>query len=207
MKSIGAIGVGQFHQQIDDLFPQDRKIALNDVLQNVRVNQVVGVGKNISGSDDSSPCNLRVGQPILIAELPSRFANDFKIATHRIKDHWFFRPMTSKACRIGQGFVNTVLDMDEIEPVVLHRKLERPGFGQHTITDDRMKATAFDNIYRGIEQIPQIRKQFTEIEYVSASFEINQKIDIAIRSGLASRNRAKDTHIRCTVDTSQIEYR
>jgi hypothetical protein len=130
MKSIGAIGFGQFHQQTDDLFPQDRKIALHDILQNVRVNQVVGVGENVSGSDDSSPCNLRVGQPILIAELPGHFANDLKIATHRIKDHWLFRSITSRAFRIGQGFVNTFLDVNEIEPLVLHRKLERLGFGQ-----------------------------------------------------------------------------
>ncbi len=207
IQSIGAIGVAQFRQQIDDLLPQDGKIALNDVLQNVRVKQVVGVGKDVSCSDDSSPWDLRVGQPILIAELPCCFANDFKIAAHCIEDHWFFRPIPAKAGRISQSFIHTVLDMDEIEPMVFHRKLQRPGFGQYTITDDGMKAPAFDKINRSIEQIPQVRKQFTEIEYVSAGFEVNKKIDIAIRSGLASRNRAKDTHICCTVETGQMEYR
>ena len=207
MKSIGAIMVGKFHQQIDDLLPQNGKIALNNVLQDLRVNQVVGVGKNCSCADDSSPCNLRVGHPILISELPGRFANDFKIATHRIKDHWFVRPITSKACRIGQSFVNTILDRDEIKPMVFNRKSERPGFSKHSITDVRVKATDFDKIYWRIEQIPQIRKQPAEIEYIAASFEVNQKIDIAIRPGLASRNRAKDTNIRCTMNTGQFEDR
>ena len=97
--------------------------------------------------------------------------------------------------------------LGEIDPNVFHRKLKRPSFGQHTIADIRMKATAFDKIYWGIEQIPQIRKQPTEIEYVPASFKVNQKIDIAIRSRLALRNRAEDTNIRCTVNPGQIEYR
>ena len=207
MKSNRAIVVRKFHQQIDDLLPQDGKIAFNDVLQDMRVNQIICVRKNVSCSDDSSPCNLRVGQPILITELSGRFANDFKIATYGIKYHRFFRPITTKSCRIGQSFVHTVLDMDEIEPMVFHRNLKRLGFGQYTIPDVWVKATAFDKINRRIEQIPQICKQLSEIEYVPASFEVYQKIDITISTSFAPSNRAKDTHILCTVDTCQIEYR
>lgn len=133
--SIGLICRRGFAKQVVNLLPEDREISFNDVLQNLWINQVIGVREDVSCADDSPPRHMRVSRSIILTQLVRGLANDFQIAAYSVKYHGFFRPSPSEAGRIRQYLLDTVFDVVQIELWLLHRDLQWFSVFEYLVAD------------------------------------------------------------------------